>query len=62
LGPFATQAGLSSLFGLCSWSFLAAPTVFAAGVVINEIHYDEDNPTIHSEFIELYNAGALQST
>ncbi|HEX5176405.1 MAG TPA: lamin tail domain-containing protein, partial [Chthoniobacteraceae bacterium] len=26
-------------------------------VVINEIHYTEDNPTVHSEFIELYNAG-----
>lgn len=29
------------------------------GVVINEIHYDEDDPTVHSEFIELHNpAGA----
>lgn len=27
-------------------------------VVINEIHYDEDDPTVHSEFIELHNPGA----
>ena len=27
------------------------------GVVINEIHYAEDDPTVHSEFIELHNPG-----
>ncbi|MDB6136263.1 MAG: hypothetical protein JWM59_4506 [Verrucomicrobiales bacterium] len=27
----------------------------AQQVVINEIHYDEDDPTVHSEFIELHN-------
>ena len=27
-------------------------------VVINEIHYDNDDPTAHTEFIELHNPGA----
>ncbi|MGI8603552.1 MAG: lamin tail domain-containing protein [Verrucomicrobiales bacterium] len=29
----------------------------APPVVINEIHYAEDDPTVHSEFIELHNTG-----
>jgi len=29
-------------------------------VVINEIHYDEDDPTVHSEFIELHNPGPAE--
>ena len=28
-------------------------------VVINEIHYDEDDPTVHSEFVELHNPGTV---
>ncbi|MFN0127849.1 MAG: lamin tail domain-containing protein [Verrucomicrobiales bacterium] len=27
--------------------------------MINEIHYNEDDPTVHSEFIELHNPGDL---
>ena len=27
-------------------------------IIINEIHYNEDDPTVHSEFIELHNPGA----
>ena len=32
-------------------------TAHAQQVVINEIHYDEDDPTVHSEYIELHNPG-----
>jgi hypothetical protein len=33
--------------------------LWSQSVVINEIHYDEDDPTVHSEFIELHNPGAV---
>ncbi len=45
LGRFAALA--STLLG----------TAAAQQVVINEIHYDEDDPTVHSEYIELHNPG-----
>ncbi len=32
-------------------------TATAQSIVINEIHYDEDDPTVHSEYIELHNPG-----
>lgn len=35
----------------------ATPALTPLGVVINELHIAEDDATIHSEFIELYNAG-----
>jgi hypothetical protein len=35
-------------------------SVLAQTVVINEIHYVEDDPTVHSEFIELHNPGAVE--
>lgn len=41
-----------------AFSFLAWCAAAPASVVINEIHYDEDDKTVHSEFIELHNAGA----
>ena len=34
----------------------ATPVFVPPNVVINELHINEDDPTIHSEFIELYNA------
>ncbi|MES2706061.1 MAG: lamin tail domain-containing protein [Verrucomicrobiota bacterium] len=38
---------------------LSVPAARAAQtVVISEIHYDDDDPTVHSEFIELHNPGA----
>ena len=37
--------------------FLVASTYKLPGVVINEIHYDEDDKTLRAEFIELYNPG-----
>ena len=46
---------------LCLATLLAAfplQALLHAQVVINEIHYAEDNAAIHSEFIELYNACA----
>lgn len=36
-----------------------ACTAFSQSLVINEIHYNEDDATVHSEFIELHNPGAL---
>ena len=40
---------------------LLLPTaLWSQGVVINEIHYDEDDPTVHSEFIELHNPGPAE--
>ena len=44
--PTASKALLLTLIGIQSIS---------ADVVINEIHYDEDNKTVRSEFIELFN-------
>ena len=44
----------SSLIGLMTLSpfFCIAQTI-----VINEIHYDENDKTVRAEFIELYNVG-----
>ena len=36
---------------------LFTSAVLAQQVVINEIHYEEDDPTVHSEYIELHNPG-----
>lgn len=43
----------------CLFPALLWPAFFAASqsLVINEIHYNEDDPTVYSEFIELYNPG-----
>jgi hypothetical protein len=35
---------------------------FPSGVVINELHINEDDPTIHSEFIELQRRHPRPST
>ena len=35
---------------------LSAPSI-ANSIVINEIHYDENDKTLRAEFIELYNNG-----
>ncbi len=37
---------------------LSGAPCLAQQVVINEIHYVEDDPTVHSEYIELHNPGA----
>lgn len=37
--------------------FLLSRLVGAEPVVINEIHYDEDDKTVRAEFVELHNAG-----
>lgn len=46
-----------SAWAAASGSF-NTPTYTPPSVVINELHIAEDDATIHSEFIELYNAGA----
>src|SRR5687767_4359640 len=58
--PLALAAGVSMLPWWPADAGAADPegTPGVPNLVINEIHYTEDNPTIHSEFIELYNAGA----
>ncbi|MDB6069711.1 MAG: hypothetical protein JWL81_882 [Verrucomicrobiales bacterium] len=33
------------------------PRALAQNGVINEFHYDEDDPTVHSEYVELHNPG-----
>lgn len=53
---FAQNLG-GSAWAPASQSF-TTPVYVPPTVVINELHIAEDDPTIHSEFIELYNASA----
>lgn len=50
------QNSAGSAWAPATTSF-STPAYTPPQVVINEIHYNEDDPTVHSEFIELYNPG-----
>ena len=43
--------------GVAAVLLLLGAAASAQQVVINEIHYNEDDPTVHSEYIELHNPG-----
>lgn len=54
---------MNRFFRLCAHglsTLLVPAALWSQSVVINEIHYDEDDPTVHSEFIELHNPGASE--
>ena len=49
-------------FRRLAWGFFLAVVSGGGGavaqqVVINEIHYEEDDATVHSEYVELHNPG-----
>ncbi len=56
--PICRLVSCSSVVVACG---LAVPSAWSQtpAVVINEIHYAEDDATVHSEFVELHNAGSV---